>query len=100
MTLPAYPNPISMSHINTEVEAAAGATRDMAWVSANSKIAAKNLGAVRGFAWYQWTGNQLEDAFEGRQCSRCACSGGDTRAWLQANCNCNCTGNCNCNCRC
>lgn len=98
MTLPASPSPISMSNINTEVGAAANTPRDMAWVSANSKIAAKNLGAVRGFAWFQWTGNKTSTNCT--NCSRCACTGGDARAWLQANCNCNCTGNCQCNCNC
>ena len=94
MTLPTVT--ISMSDINTEVGAATGTTRDMAWVSANSKIAAKNLGAVRGFAWFQWKGNKTSSNCT--NCSRCACTGGDTRAWLQANCNCNCNCNCACNC--
>lgn len=104
MTLPT--GTISMSNINTEVGAAAGATRDMAWVRANTKIAANNLGAVRGFAWFQLNGPLTNPYPRTSNCSNCNCSNcvgaqcRDARAWLQANCNCNCTGNCNCQCNC
>lgn len=98
MTTPAS-GAIAFSHVNAEVAAAAGTPRDMAWVQANTKVAAKNLNGIRSMAWFQLNGTPTV-----KNCTNCSnCAGAqcrDARAWLQANCNCNCTGNCQCNCDC
>lgn len=120
MTLPAS-GAVSLGDVNTEIGAAATATRDMYWVSTNTKDTLKNMNGLHSRAWYQR--NVDGNCNNGNcncvgncgniQCNQCFasqcvnCTNCDTKAYLQANCNCACTYNCNanlatynCNCLC
>lgn len=121
MTLPAS-GQISLSNVNVEAARGPTVTIDMAWISGNTKDAAKSLSALYSRAWYQ---RNVDGNCNNGNCN-CACNCGDlncancfvvncvncancdARPWLQSNCNCACTYNClqsqcytlNCNCAC
>lgn len=118
MTLPASPNSIAISEVNTEVgRTATTANTPLQWlndtyVRSDQRPASANLGTFRGMAFYQRNqdGNCTNNGFNcdtncncdcgNIQCNACVncatvnCANCDTQNWLQANCNCACTYNC------
>lgn len=123
MTLPAS-GTISLSHVNVEVGAGAGAKRDLNWVRSITKGGANPfaMSFLYGKAYFQSSkdgncanGNCAQDFANcgNINCRNCVitgavnCANCDASAYIQPNCNCACTYNCtstttsyNCNCAC